>query len=186
MKESQEILKIHSLMMPVQQELNLGIIRSSENIAAFLGEIDVAINGLKYYGYNFSRRLNLFFIRETENPKDYNALRVEDAHARQIGYVSRADASYISPLLDDNRIAIKGRMIDYGDRFSLNACISLYLTKKGLSLLEKDDFIDSEEDLVFEMIRSAYLNMENLDAEKIRAFQLKLAPFLGNYNMPKT
>ena len=76
-------------------------------------------------------------------------------------------------------------MRDYGDRFSLGARVAIYLSRTGLEMLNKSEYICSEEELVFEMIRSAYLNMENLDPEQIRSLQLRLSPLLGCYSMPK-
>jgi hypothetical protein len=186
MQSLDEKLKIRSIMQPVQAEFHGFRARGNQDMAAFLGEINVSVNGLQYYNYPFSRRLNLFFVREPSNPCDFNALRVEDAFARQIGYMSRLDASYLAPLVDKGDILIKGKMKDYGDRFSLGARVAIYLSRKSMGMLNKSEYICSEEELVFEMIRSAYLNMENLDPEQIRSLQLRLSPVLGYYSMPKT
>lgn len=39
-------------------------------------------------------------VREPANPYDPNAIRVDDASGRRLGYIARADAAVLAPILD--------------------------------------------------------------------------------------
>jgi len=48
--------------------------------------------------------------REPENPHDADAIRVENSSAECVGYLSRAAAALLAPLIDAGRIRVEGEV----------------------------------------------------------------------------
>jgi hypothetical protein len=83
--------------------------------------------------------------RETENAHDTNAIRVENRHFQPIGHLSNDVASWLAPLIDAGNVRLDG-YVPRGNRggkqptpHTSQLTLAVFLTGKGLNLLEKTD-----------------------------------------------
>jgi hypothetical protein len=79
---------------------------------------------------------SVVLVREPENSFDKNAIRVEDASRKKIGYILKAEAAVLAPWLDDALIRIDSCVVNHrvGDS-------TMYLLLKGWSCAAAKDML---------------------------------------------
>lgn len=75
-----------------------------------VGFVIVNVVGLRYYQGTISGREIVGLVRDELNPHDENAIKVLNMLSVQVGYIERAAASVLSPLIDSRLIAVEGRL----------------------------------------------------------------------------
>lgn len=75
-----------------------------------VGFVIVNIVGLRYYQGTISGREIVGLVRDELNPHDENAIKVLNMLSVQVGYIERAAAAVLSPLIDSRSINIEGNL----------------------------------------------------------------------------
>jgi hypothetical protein len=90
----------------------------------FLGQYTTQVVGLRFYNHIPVAGQPVILEREPKNAFDTNAIRVLDTQRNQVGHIRRSTAAVLAPLMDQQRISVKG-VIMYLLEHSITANISL-------------------------------------------------------------
>ncbi|KAK9290755.1 hypothetical protein L1049_008931 [Liquidambar formosana] len=89
---------------------------SSSSETYMLGFVLANIVGIQYYSGTISGREMVGLVREPLNPYDPNAIKVLNTRTVQVGHIERSTAAVLSPLIDENLIAVEGIVPNAGGR----------------------------------------------------------------------
>ena len=74
----------------------------------FLGEIETEIVGMQYHEARVLPGEQVNLERESKNPQDRRAVRVENGRCEPVGYLPRKMSSWLAPLIDSGQIHLDG------------------------------------------------------------------------------
>lgn len=103
------------------------------------GRLDTWIVGTQYYeGAGAATNCDVVFERDPDNPFDPNAVAVLTTTGAQVGHLPRYDAEFLSPLILEGVIALKGHAgeADRGDRLPLS--LEVFATARASTILARD------------------------------------------------
>lgn len=75
-----------------------------------VGFVIVNIVGIQYYEGTISGREVVGLVRDELNPHDENAIKVLNMQAVQVGYIERAVAAVLAPLIDSRSVNVEGNL----------------------------------------------------------------------------
>ncbi|KAK9114612.1 hypothetical protein Syun_021409 [Stephania yunnanensis] len=73
-----------------------------------VGFVIVNVVGLQHYSGTISGREMVGLLRDPLNPYDPNAIKVLNTRGLQVGYIERASAAVLAPLIDDRIVNVEG------------------------------------------------------------------------------
>jgi len=165
--------------------------RSSEVSSSMqlLGELHLALAGTQYYQACPHNGESVRFVREPDSPFDRNSIRVENERGEPVGHISRRIARWMSPLIDSGKIHIEGSVPDSPavQKHAVPLRVSLFLSSKGHELLEPVEQILDSRYAVHNMVLSAYLQRDRLNAPgALQGLVSSLRKLLDRDTLPQT
>ncbi|KAH6772211.1 DNA/RNA helicase protein [Perilla frutescens var. hirtella] len=94
-----------------------------------VGFVIVNVVGLRYYQGTISGREIVGLVRDELNPHDENAIKVLNMLSVQVGYIDRAAAAVLSPLIDSGSINVEGivpKPPGKGSRFKIPCQVHIF------------------------------------------------------------
>ncbi|KAG6421617.1 hypothetical protein SASPL_118174 [Salvia splendens] len=94
-----------------------------------VGFVIVNVVGLRYYHGTISGREIVGLVRDELNPHDENAIKVLNMLSVQVGFIERAAAAVLSPLIDSRSISVEGivpKPPGKGSRFKIPCQIHIF------------------------------------------------------------
>ncbi|XP_047151930.1 putative SWI/SNF-related matrix-associated actin-dependent regulator of chromatin subfamily A member 3-like 1 [Vigna umbellata] len=85
---------------------------SSSSEIFLLGFIEANIVGVQHYHATISGRAVVVLHREPDNVHDANAIKASNIHGDHVGYIERAVAAVLTPLIDDELITVEAIVPD--------------------------------------------------------------------------
>ena len=131
----------------------------------FLGEIETEIVGARHHKTKASPGERANLERESENPHDRCAIRVENGRFDKVGYLPRKIASWLAPLIDSEQISLDG----YVPQVTQETCeeqpkcpitLMVFQCEKGRQFLQKAEPTSDQESL-HQVILQAYQNAQS-------------------------
>ncbi len=130
---------------------------SQENVRNhFLGEIETEIVGMQHNARALpGEQINL--ERESENPHNRRAIRVENGRFDSVGYLPRKMSSWLATLIDDGQIHLDGYVpqVSAEDPNRCPVNLMVFQCEKGRQFLQKAEPKNDLEAL-HQVIRQAY------------------------------
>lgn len=80
----------------------------SQSDTFLVGFVIANVVGLRYYQGTISGREIVGLVRDELNPHDENAIKVLNMLSVQVGYIERAAAAVLAPLIDGRLITVEG------------------------------------------------------------------------------
>lgn len=157
---------------------------------ALLGEIETEIVGLRYEaGIDPGEQVNL--EREPDNADDQRAIRVENGHFEPVGYLPRKIASWLSPLIDCDKIHLDGyvpqnRVGISDERGGCPLVLAVFLCENGRGLVEKAE-AKTDLEARHQTVLQAYQDAQGYHSpEQILGLATKLRPLEKQGLLPET
>ncbi|XP_047947386.1 putative SWI/SNF-related matrix-associated actin-dependent regulator of chromatin subfamily A member 3-like 1 [Salvia hispanica] len=109
--------------------LNDDVASQSQADTFLVGFVIVNVVGLRYYHGTISGREIVGLVRDELNPHDENAIKVLNMLSVQVGFIERAAAAVLSPLIDSRSISVEGivpKPPGKGSRFKIPCQIHIF------------------------------------------------------------
>jgi hypothetical protein len=108
---------------------------------AFLGEIETEIVGMQQYKAKMYPGELINLEREYGNHNDQYAIRLENGRFDPVGYLTQGMASWLAPLIDEEKIHLDGYVPQGSDGISHCCLVNLmvFQCEKGLRFMERTD-----------------------------------------------
>lgn len=119
------------------------MIRERKERFTSFGLLDTWIVGVQYYeGREAAEDRDVVFERDPENPFDANAIGVYATDGEQLGHLPRYDAEYMSPLIVEGAIALRGKAgkSERNDRVPLR--LEVFATDKVQGVMDESEAND--------------------------------------------
>ncbi|KAL0428452.1 UNVERIFIED_CONTAM: chromatin subfamily A member 3-like 1 [Sesamum latifolium] len=94
-----------------------------------VGFVIINVVGLRHYSGTINGRELVGLVRDELNPYDGNAIKVLNMRSVQVGYLDRAAAAVLSPLIDGRLITIEGivpKPLGKGNRFKIPCQVHIF------------------------------------------------------------
>ena len=118
------------------------ILEKKDRFVSF-GALATWVVGVQYYdGREAAEDREVVFERDPDNPFDANAIGVYTVDGEQLGHLPRYDAEYMSPLIVEGAIALRGKtgVSERNDRVPLR--LEVFATEKAQGVLDEDEAND--------------------------------------------
>ena len=107
----------------------------TEKKLKLLGTIKSNIVGVQYYDTAYQEEDVLYLERNPYNEYDQNAIEISNKHGI-LGHLKRQNSAWLSELIDEGKIFLKGKIYGEGDTWRIPIEIEVYQTQKGSKLLK--------------------------------------------------
>lgn len=158
-----------------------------------IGEIVTRLSGMQYVSGEVKPGEKVYLEREPDNPHDPNAIRVKNLDFQNVGFVPRQTNVWLSPLIDQGKIAVNGTIPpgifnDSRERSrGVPLQLTIFLTEKGQSILYSRTAPQTDAEALQEALRILYLKLHVFhSAEVIEGLERRLRPILTRDVTPES
>ena len=119
-----------------------------EDESILVASVECPIVGIRFYNGVAHKGEYVVLVRESQNPYDRNAIRIDNMHGDKVGHIKATSAKKLSPIMDNAerfRVRIEGTIPRHGSAYSLPLLLEFYsmsplpeLTNKLAKLLQKN------------------------------------------------